>query len=320
MSRCVGLIANPRRESALACARSLIEWLRSQGVTVRLEATTGRQLGLVELVAEEARIAEGEFLVALGGDGTLLAASRIAASRVAAAQQRGEPAPPPPILGVHCGGPGSFGFLTETVPACALERVAAALRGDYHIDERMRVAAEVLRGGEQAACFDALNDLVIGKSDLARMLKMRVFVGDTFIATYAADGIIIATPTGSTAYNLAANGPLVHPSVPLIILTPICPHTLNVRSLIIGDTEQARVVIDGDSRAAALLTVDGQVGFALRPGDTVRCFRAPVGTRLMLFDGDTFYKKLQTRLRLGERFFNEEEGGDPAPASCDRPC
>jgi NAD+ kinase len=170
------------------------------------------------------------------------------------------------------------------------------------MDERMRVAAEVIRGGGRVAQVDALNDLVIGKSDLARMLKMRIFVGDTFIATYAADGIIVATPTGSTAYNLAASGPLVHPSVPLIILTPICPHTLNVRSLLIGASESARVVIEGDSRSTALLTVDGQVGLALRPGDTVRCYRAPVGTRLMLFDGDSFYQKLQTRLRLGERF------------------
>jgi NAD+ kinase len=302
MTRVVGLIANTRRESAIACARALIDWLPSQGVSVRLNQETAERLGLDALGADVEILAASEFLIALGGDGTLLAASRVASARVSLAGARGESAAPAPILGVHCGGPGSFGFLTETVPANAREAVTAALRGEYRLDERMRVAAEVLRGGTRVAQVDALNDLVIGKSDIARMLKMRIFVGETFIATYAADGIIIATPTGSTAYNLAASGPLVHPSVPLIILTPICPHTLNVRSLLIGASENARVVIEGDSRSTALLTVDGQVGFALRPGDTVRCYRAPVGTRLMLFDGDSFYQKLQTRLRLGERF------------------
>jgi len=302
MTRAVGLIANTRRESALSCARSLIEWLQAQGVAVRLHQETAERLGMGELASDIEALAGTEFLIALGGDGTLLAASRVAAARVSTAAARGEAAAPPPILGVHCGGPGSFGFLTETIPSRARDAVTAALRGEYRLDERMRVAAEVIRGGARVAQVDALNDLVIGKSDIARMLKMRIFVGDTFIATYAADGIIVATPTGSTAYNLAASGPLVHPSVPLIILTPICPHTLNVRSLLIGASEYARVVIGDDSRSTALLTVDGQVGLALRAGDTVRCFRAPVGTRLMMFDGDSFYQKLQTRLRLGERF------------------
>jgi NAD+ kinase len=302
MTRTVGLIANTRRESALNCARGLIEWLPSQGVAVLLQQETAERLGLGELAADIEALAGSEFLIALGGDGTLLAASRVAAARIATAAARGESAAPAPILGIHCGGPGSFGFLTETTPARARQVVTAALRGDYRLDERMRVAAEVIRGGVRVAQVDALNDLVIGKSDLARMLKMQLFVGDMFIATYAADGIIVATPTGSTAYNLAASGPLVHPSVPLIILTPICPHTLNVRSLLIGASEHARVVIEDDSRTTALLTVDGQVGLALRPGDVVRCSRAPVGTRLMLFDGDSFYQKLQTRLRLGERF------------------
>jgi NAD+ kinase len=166
----------------------------------------------------------------------------------------------------------------------------------------MMVAATVHREGRHAGTFSALNDLVIAKGALARMLKMRIHVGGTFIATYAADGIIVATPTGSTAYNLAAGGPLVHPTVPVILLTPICPHTLNVRSLIIGEEEQARVVVVTDPRDMALLTVDGQVGFELRPGDVVEFARAACRTRFIVLDGANFYAKLQTRLRLGERF------------------
>jgi NAD+ kinase len=131
---------------------------------------------------------------------------------------------------------------------------------------------------------------------------MRIYVGDTFLATYAADGIIVATPTGSTAYNLASGGPLVNPAVRAIILTPICPHTLNVRSLIIGEEERARVVMVTEARDVALLTVDGQVGFEIQPGDVVEFGRADCRTRFILMDGANFYEKLQTRWRLGERF------------------
>src|SRR5206468_5680875 len=134
-------------------------------------------------------------------------------------------------------GPASFGFLTETTPARAIQALERVLDGQYRVDERMMVAATVQRDGHEAGSFSALNDLVIAKGALARLLKMEIHVGGTYIATYAADGIIVATPTGSTAYNLAAGGPLVHPTVRVIILTPICPHTLNVRSLIIGEEE-----------------------------------------------------------------------------------
>jgi NAD+ kinase len=297
----------------VTCARQLIQWLLGREVAVRLQPALAERLGLPELAATSEQIAGADFIVALGGDGTLLAASRVAVCPGAASPCPPRDTPPhlpAPILGIHLGGPGSFGFLTETNPTHAKEALAAALRGDYRLDERMMVAADVIRNGTAVAQFAALNDLVIAKGALARMLKMRITVGDTFIATYAADGIIVATPTGSTAYSLAAGGPLVNPAVPLILLTPICPHTLNVRSLIIGAEEQARVVIVDDPRTSALLTVDGQVGFDLRPEDTVLFHRAAVCTRLMLLDGHNFYQKLQTRLRLGERF-----GSDGSDAS-----
>jgi NAD+ kinase len=323
VAACVGLIANTERKAALTCARELIDWLRAQDVAVRLLPVAAARLDLPDLAATDADLAACDFLVALGGDGTLLAASRIATNcglRIADCGLgkdgdtglEGVPSSynpqsairnpqSPPILGIHCGGPGSFGFLMETTPARAKEALTRALAGEYNIDERMMVAAEVLRDGEVVGRFAALNEVVI-KAAFARMLKMRITVSDTYIATYAADGIILATPTGSTAYNLASNGPLVHPTVPLIILTPICPHTLNVRSLIIGADEQARIGLSGDTRTTAHLTVDSQVNFDLRPGDTVLCHRAEVATRLMVFHGNSFYQKLQTRLRLGERF------------------
>jgi NAD+ kinase len=266
------------------------ELLGRRGLRALAQPSAAELIGRPDLGASDEAIADADFILALGGDGTLLAASRLAAGHGT------------PILGVHVGGPGSFGFLTEATPATACQAVDRVLAGDYRIDERMMVEGEVLRGGEPVGCFAALNDLVVSKGALARMLKMRISVGEIFLATYAADGIIAATPTGSTAYNLAAGGPLVHPTLEMIVLTPICPHTLNVRSLIIDHQEQASIVIQTDPRDAALLTVDGQIGFELRPEDTVSIRRARVSTRLISLDPSHFYRKLQSRLRLGERF------------------
>jgi NAD+ kinase len=299
-----GFVVNPTREAAVQCAGDLARWLQSRGVRVRLQAAAAPVVGLPALgasdeavgaagfvvAASDGEIGAGDFVVALGGDGTVLAASRLAAPHDT------------PILGIHVGGPASFGFLTESTPAHATEALERVLAGQYRVDDRMMVAATVHRNGQHVATFSALNDLVIAKGALARLLKMKISVDETFIATYAADGIIVATPTGSTAYNLAAGGPLVHPTVRVIILTPICPHTLNVRSLIIGEEETARVVVVTDPRDKALLTVDGQVGFELRPGDVVEFARAACRARFIVLDGANFYHKLQTRLRLGERF------------------
>jgi NAD+ kinase len=257
-------------------------------VELRLEEAVARRVGAPPAVEEE--LGQGDLLIAVGGDGTLLATSRLAAPYGT------------PILGVHCGGPASFGFMTETNPAMADAALERALAGDYQIDERMMAACAVYRGEECVGQFSALNDLVISKAALARLVQLRIAVNDTFIATYAADGIIVATPTGSTAYNLAAGGPLVHPALQVILLTPICPHTLNVRSLIIGDRETIDVVVQTDPRDVPVLTVDGQVGFDLHANDRIRFSRAECTTRLVVLDGANFYQKVQTRLRLGERF------------------
>lgn len=288
-----GFIVNPSREAALQCARELARWLLARGVDVRLQPAVAPLIGLeahAGVGAADEDVGAADFVIALGGDGTILAASRLTAPHDT------------PILGIHVGGPASFGFLTESTPQHAVEALERVLEGRYRVDERLMVSASVLRDGQPAGTFSALNDLVIAKGALARLLKMQIFVSDTFIATYAADGIIVATPTGSTAYNLAAGGPLVNPTVRVIMLTPICPHTLNVRSLIIDEEEKARVVVVTDPRDVALLTVDGQVGFELRPGDVVEFARAACRTRFIMLDGANFYHKLQTRLRLGERF------------------
>lgn len=286
--RSIGIVANHRREAAVACARALHGFLEERGIDVRFSRELAEYLHLPARTADEPELGRSDLLAALGGDGTLLAANRIAFPHQT------------PILGIHVGGPASFGFLTETTPAGAFEVLARVLDGKYRLEERLMVAGRVVREGAVAAEVSALNEIVIRAQ--SRMLKMRVTVGGTFIATYAADGIIVATPTGSTAYNLASGGPLVHPSVETILLTPICPHTLNARPLLAAVEDTIHVCLEAGERDLTFLTVDGQVSFQLEPQDEIAFSRSPWRARFVSVEPDGFYSKVQTRLRLGERF------------------
>lgn len=286
----VGIIANCQREAAVACAADLSRFLRERDIRVQLAEELALSLGEPPPAGGDPAVGATNLVVAVGGDGTLLAANRLASPHGT------------PILGIHSGGPASFGFLTETVPTCAVQALEAVLRGDFRIEARLMMSVRVSRAGEDVANLHALNDLVIRGQ--ARMSRLRIQVADTYIATYAADGIIVATPTGSTAYNLAAGGPLVHPAIEALVLTPICPHTLNVRSLLVGVTDTIHVVLESGERDLTQLTVDGQISFALEPQDQLYFSRSALQGRFVSLDGANFYKKVQTRLRLGERFGN----------------
>lgn len=284
----IGMVANTHREAAIHCARLMRETLTKHGIKARFAPVLADALGLPDECGDEIALGSGDLVIALGGDGTLLSANRIASPYGT------------PILGVHVGGPASFGFLTETAPGGACAALEAILEGRYRVEERLMVRGDVFRNGEQIAQFHGLNELVIRAQ--TRMLKMRVTVRDTYIATYAADGIIVATPTGSTAYNLAAGGPLVHPSVQTILITPICPHTLNVRSLLTAVDDAVLIELNEESRDLIQLTVDGQVATPIEPGDQILFQRSEHRGRFISLDGAGFYQKVQTRLRLGERF------------------
>jgi len=284
----VSLLANTDRPAAIECARQLCAWLDDHNVPLRLEERLAGRLGDGRRAVPEAELGDAGLLAALGGDGTILAASRVAAARET------------PILAVHVGGPGSVGFMAEWEPDQALAGLQCALRGDCRAEERMRVGATVWRDDAVVARHSALNDLVVSMPALARMLRLRVSVETTEIAAYAADGVIVATPTGSTAYSLAAGGPIVHPSLRALLLTPICPHTLSARTLIVEADQTLSVIIEGPTRAGPVLTVDGQLGEPLRAGDRIEFRRAPEVTRFLVLDGSSFYQKVRTRMRLGE--------------------
>lgn len=281
----VGLIVHTDKPDALRFTREAVEWLQERGLQVNIEADIARALGMPEYQCDEAALCESDLLLAVGGDGTILRASRLAAPREI------------PILGVHLG---RFGFIAQIKPQDLHTAIARVQAGDFTIEKRLMVRAVAYRDGEPICDALALNDVVVTKGAVARMITLQTFVNDTFLATYSADGLVVATPTGSTAYSLSAGGAIVDPACEVLLLTPICAHTLSARPLILPAEKQVKVVVtadDGDFH----LQADGGETVRLRSGDAVHVFRAQERTHLIVFDPDEFYTKLRDRLLWGER-------------------
>ena len=281
----VGLIVHTDKPDALRFTREAVEWLQERGLQVNIEPDIARALGMPEYQCDEAALCESDLLLAVGGDGTILRASRLAAPREI------------PILGVHLG---RFGFIAQIKPQDLRTAIARVQAGDFTIEKRLMVRAVAYRNGEPICDALALNDVVVTKGAVARMITLQTFVNDTFLATYSADGLVVATPTGSTAYSLSAGGAIVDPACEVLLLTPICAHTLSARPLILPAEKQVKVVVtadDGDFH----LQADGGETVRLRSGDAVHVFRAQERTHLIVFDPDEFYTKLRDRLLWGER-------------------
>jgi len=284
----IGLIANAEKSEALKLLPQLADWLLERGVDVLVEEEPARLVGRGAIAAPSEEVASAEMVVVLGGDGTVLRASRLCGPKGT------------PILGVHMG---QYGFITEIHPPDVHDALEKVLAGDYRISERMMLRARLIRQDQELGSWTALNDVVVSKGPLARMLGLHTSVCGKYIATYAADGIIVSSPTGSTAYSLSAGGPVVNPNVQVIIITPICPHTLNARSLVIPDTESVQIVAECDEEPTdVMLTIDGQIGFPMLSGDRVDTAKAEFQARIVIWDEWSFYAKLQSRLRWGERF------------------
>lgn len=268
-------------------ARRALAWAGKRGVSVRLTAEDARWLRRGDLCCPEpeALVRGADLLLSLGGDGTILRAARL-----------GAPAGVP-ILGVHLGG---LGFNTEATASeleQALERVAA---GDYEVDERMMLSARVLRRGKLVRSLLALNDLVIRNGAFSQVLRLNLRLDDQPLARLIADGLIISTPTGSTAYSLSATGPIVGPGLDVLILTAICPHILSVRPLVVPGDEKVEVDIPPlkpEEEAAA--TADGQVAVPLEGGDVITVSRAARRAKIVRLGGPDFYEKLRTKLGWG---------------------
>lgn len=285
----VGLHANADKPAARAAASRLGADLARRGIP-----TFVWQDGAPDVIATAA------LLVVFGGDGTLLAVARKAAPLGV------------PLLPVHLG---RFGFVTEVSVDALLPAVEAALSGACVVQERMILEATLKRAANTDVVDErllAVNDIVVA-GRAVRMVHVRATIGDEPVATYAADGVIVASPTGSTGYSLSAGGPLVHPAVSALIVTPIAPHTLSARTLLVPDTEVVCLTVEGETRHAVAVTADGQDEVGLSIGDTVQVRRAPCTLRLVTVGGPSFYQKVRSRWHLGERAARGESGSGHAP-------
>jgi NAD+ kinase len=287
MIKSVGIISRPRREDISRFVPPLVKWLQEHGATVTCDNETGGCIGPLVALAKKREDLPGcsDLLIVLGGDGTLLSAARLAVKQKV------------PILAVNLGG---LGFLTTVSQDEIYPILDEIFAGKHRISERVMLEAEIIRGGSAMNRQIALNDAVLNKAALARIIDLELRIDGEYVTTYKADGLILSTPTGSTAYSLAAGGPIVYPSVESFAITPICPHTLTNRPIVIPDS----VTIEIDFKAEdniVFLTLDGQVGIELSRGDSVRIRKAPEKLRLVRPAKKTYYEILRNKLKWGER-------------------
>jgi NAD+ kinase len=279
--RRVGIVGNREKKGARALLPALVRWLRERDLKVLLERETARGVrGMSGGLPLKSLVSRVDAILVLGGDGTFLSAAREAARADV------------PILGVNMGG---LGFLTETAESeiyVALERLIA---GDVEIEPRMMVEARVGPRGRVQWSQSGLNDVVVHQADESRMVRLDLKIGPTSIGTLAADGLIVATPTGSTAYSLSAGGPIVRPTIEALLATPICPHSLGFRPLLIGAGEKLRIRVGGTVNRARL-TVDGQISRLLGAGDEVEIRRAKTRVSMLSLKHDSFYDVLREKL------------------------
>ena len=274
-----------KKQSVGSVLDEVVTYFKEHGVRVLLATDAAEKMGYKELACDlEVMKQEINIGITLGGDGTLLNTAReIARAGV-------------PICGINLG---QLGFLTEVeLPdvTAALDRL---IHGEYQVEERVMLDAMILRQGVILPISSALNDVVISKSCVSRMIKLKLYVDNESTANYAADGLIIATATGSTGYSLSAGGPIVNPKLKVMILTPICPHTLDAKSLVIGEDEEVKISMVANHEDA-VLTIDGQSMYNLLSDDIVLVKRAPFRAKFVKFSGRSYYETLRSKLWRGE--------------------
>jgi NAD+ kinase len=287
--RRVGVLVKPNQPEALETICRLAEWCAGRGIKVaggprlqrdRVEAETGCA---VESLAHEELVRGADLIVVLGGDGTMIGAARMVGDAET------------PVLGVNFG---TLGYLADFTVEDMLPALELVLAGDYTIDRRLMLAATVERGGERLMHDRVLNDVVISKSALARIVEIEAHVDKKFVNRFRADGLIISTPTGSTAYNLSAGGPVIYPSMSAVVITPICPHTLSNRPLVVPDDAEFELTLK-TPREEVALTLDGQVGMPLEYEDRVTVRKSRTGFNLIQAHTRNYFDVLRNKLKWG---------------------
>jgi len=281
----IGIFSRPRRPAIAEIVPPLLEWLKDRGVAANYDEETACCLEATERpMTRPEIIAKSDLLLVLGGDGTILAAAREAAPSGV------------PVLPINLGG---LGFLTSFTLEELYPGLQDALAGRAAISERVMLLVERVHGGGVLTQQRVLNDAVLHKGTLARMIELELYIDDGFVCRYRADGLIVATPTGSTAYSMSAGGPIVHPAVQSIQITPICPHTLSDRPVVVSDGSKIELRLAAGSESV-FLTMDGQIGVPMQEGDRVRITRAAERLKLIHPLNKSYFEILRNKLKWGE--------------------
>lgn len=281
----VGVFAKRNHPEAVEIARQVTAWLQERGIEVFHDKALAEDLGIGPGYPGGSIPAMVNLIVVLGGDGTLISVAR----KVGDLRT--------PILGINLG---SLGFLTEITLQEVFPVLEQVVRGDFTVSSRMMLDAVVRREGREVGRYRVLNDVVINKGALARIIDMEASVDDVYLTTFKADGLIISTPTGSTGYNLAAGGPIIYPDLDCLVLAPICPHMLTNRPIIVSDKAIIQVEVKFQDQDV-VFTADGQVGMPLQGGDVVEVRRSRSCTLLVKSPTKDYFQVLRTKLRWGER-------------------
>jgi NAD+ kinase len=280
--KAIGIVMNKDKPKAWLVAKELVRLLEEKKAGVYIDHVVAAHIGRQDLALPIEKFHEVvDIVFVLGGDGTLIGLAR-------------EIAPYPiPILGINLG---HLGFLSESEPADLPHAVDRILSGEYYVEDRMMLHTEVIRRGERVHQAVALNDIGIAKGSFGRMIKCNVYVDDLYVGTYNGDGLIVSTPTGSTAYSLSAGGPIVVPYINVILLTPVAPHSLTARPLVLPADEEIHVVVDATHNDVGL-TIDGQLGYPLELDDEIIIRRSPYITSLIKWKERSFFEVVRKKLQ-----------------------
>lgn len=278
----IGLILKHNQPKAIETGIELTKWLFEREKEVLFTEEIGKILNK-EYYDKKTVTSKSDIVIVLGGDGTFLSVARLVKDYSI------------PIIGVNLGG---LGFLTEIKLSEMYNILDDIFNGNYTINERMMLKASLFRGGEKISSYTVLNDVVINKGTLARIIELKTYVNDYFVTKYRADGLIVSTPTGSTAYSMAAGGPIIYPDLNCMILTPICPHTLTNRPIVISGDDIIKVELNSLDNDV-MITLDGQVGFSLRDEDVVKIEKDEKKTLILTSPKKNYFEILRNKLKWG---------------------
>ncbi len=282
--KCVGVVVKPNHAEAWQTAREISDWLKRGRISTISEAREDAdKSGAIDLVDAEKFKGAVDLIVVLGGDGTMISTAPLIDERAV------------PVLGINYG---NLGYLTEFRMEEMFAALEAILKGEYEIDSRVMLEVEHFRGGRRIESGRVLNDVVVNKAVLARMIEIEIRLNNLFVNSFRADGLIVSTPTGSTAYNLSAGGPIVYPSMNAVVLTPICPFTLTNRPIVVPDTDEINLRLTHESEGV-VLTLDGQFGYSMTAIDMVSIRKSETAFNLVQPPNRNYFDVLRDKLKWG---------------------